>query len=92
MPHPLINKRKPAMTSSRLLSFDELLREVPEEKRHLLDKKVKYIHLENIAKKLLEWREVLPYLLESDAEEEEETIAEDFKTTKRRRLVRSGLK
>ena len=53
---------------------------------------MKYINLAKIAKKLIDWREVLPYLLESDAEEEEETIIEDFKTTKRRRLVHSGLK
>jgi len=82
------------MTSSRLLSFDELLCElVPEEKQHLLDSKVENNrHLAKIAQKLIEWREVLPYLLESDAEEAEEAIVEDFKKTKRRRLVHSGLK
>lgn len=76
------------MTSSRLLSFEELLCEVPEVKRHLLDSKVKNNrHLANIARELNEWRELLPYLLESDAEEAEETIVEDFRKTKRRRLV-----
>jgi len=52
-----------------LLLFDELLCEVQEDKWHLLDNKVKYINLEKIANKLIEWREVLPNLLESDAEE-----------------------
>ena len=80
------------MTSSRLLSFDELLCKVPEEKRHLLDNEVKYINLAKIAEKLTEWQKVLPYLLESDAEEEEETILQDFQNTDRRRLVHSGLK
>jgi len=76
------------MTSSRLLSFEELLCEVPEKKWHLLDSKVKSNrHLANIARELNEWRELLPYLLEGDAEEAEETIVEDFRKAKRRRLV-----
>ena len=75
------------MTSQRLLSFEELLRRVPEERRYLLDRKVE--NLAKIAQKLIEWRDVLPYLMESDAEETEETIVEDFRKTKRRRLVHS---
>ena len=79
------------MASSPLLSFEELLRKVPMKKRYLLDRKVKNNrHLSKIAQKLSEWREVLPYLLESDAEAAEEAIADDFRKTKRRRLVHSG--
>ena len=78
------------MASSPLLSFEELLRKVPMEKRYLLDRKVENNRqLSKIAQKLSEWREVLPYLLESDAEEAEEAIADDFRRTKRRRLVHS---
>ena len=79
------------MASSPLLSFEELLRKVPMKKRYLLDRKVENNrHLSKIAQKLSEWRDVLPYLLESDAEEAEEAIADDFRRTKRRRLVHSG--
>lgn len=75
------------MTSSCLLSFEELLRKVPGEKRHLLDRKVENSrHLARIAQKLIEWREVLPFLLENDTEE---AITENYKKTKRRRLVHS---
>lgn len=78
------------MTSSRLLSFEELLRKVPGEKRHLLDRKVENSrHLARIAQRLTEWKEVLPFLLENDTEEAEEAITEDYKKTKRRRLVHS---
>jgi len=78
------------MTSSRLLSFEELLRKVPVEKWHLLDRKVENSrHLARIAQRLTEWREVLPFLLENDTEEAEEAITEDYKKTKRRRLVHS---
>lgn len=53
-----------------------------------MDSKVKNNrHLANIARELNEWRELLPYLLEGDAEEAEDTIVEDFRKTKRRRLV-----
>ena len=77
--------------TSRLPSFEKPLCEVPEEKRHLLDSKVKNNrHLANFARELNEWRELLPYLfklLEGDGEEAEDTIVEDFRKTKRRRLV-----
>ena len=80
------------MTSSQLLSFEELLRRVPEERRYILDRKVENNrHLAKIAQKLIEWRDVLPYLMESDAEEAEETIVDDFRRTRRRRLVHSRL-
>ena len=81
-----------AMTSSCLPSFQGLLRKVPVEKRHLLDGKVENSrHLAKIAQKLIAWREVLPFLLENDTEEAEEAIIDDFKKTKRRRLVHSGV-
>ena len=92
--HDVIDKQTEmlAMTSRRFLSFEELLRRVPEERRYLLDRKVENNrHLAKIAQKLIEWREVLPYLMESDAEEVEEAIVEDFRKTRRRRLVHSRL-
>jgi len=78
------------MTSPRSPSFEELLRRLPEEKRYLLDRKVKSDRkLAEIARKVTGWRDVLPYLIENDTEEAEETIAENNRTIERRRLVTS---
>jgi len=73
------------MTSLRSLSFEELLCRLPEEKRYLLDCQVENDrHLAEIARKIIGWRQVLPYLMAGESEETEEAILETYQTTERR--------
>ena len=74
----------------RLLSFEELLCRVPEEKRYLLDCQVENDrHLAEIAWKLTDWNLVLPYLIARGSVETEEGILGNYRTVERRRLVTS---
>lgn len=87
-----INKHK-SMTSSELLSFEELLCEFgfPKEKRYLLNRRVeKDSHLAKIAKKIKRWRGLVPYLIAQDSEQAEQGILEDYPTYDRRRSVYTG--
>ena len=70
---------------ANLLSFEEILRAVPEEKQHLLDSKVEEDQLAKIANNLTQWQDVVPYL--GLKETDEIAIKEDHGTTGRRRLV-----
>ena len=78
------------MVSPRLLSFEELLCRVPEEKRYLLDCQVESDrHLAEIARKITDWNLVLPYLIARESVEVEEAILGNYQTVERRRLVTS---
>ena len=78
------------MASLRSLSFEQLLRRVPYEKRYLLDCQVESDwHLAEIARKVTDWNLVLPYLIVKDSVEVEEAILGNYQTVERRRLVTS---
>ena len=70
------------------LSFEEILCRVPENKRYLLDAKVENDrHLMKIARKIPDWQEVLPYLIENEVEVTEAAILEEHRKPERRRLA-----
>jgi len=81
------------MASTQLLSFEELLCKLLEEKRYLLDCKVANDrHLAEIAQELIGWKQVLPYLMAEESEKTEEAIDETYQKTESKRLVSSELK
>ena len=70
------------------LSFEEILCRVSENKRYLLDAKVENDrHLVEIARKIPDWQEVLPYLIETEVEVTEAAILEEHRKPERRRLA-----
>ena len=76
------------MASPRSLSFEELLRRVPENERYRLDWKLNNErHLAEIARQLrqvTDWNLVLPYLISWGAVETEEVILGNYHTVERR--------
>ena len=71
---------------AKIPTFEEFLgRTVPEEKQHLLVRKVEDYRLAKLAKKVGQWENIAPFLGLEEADEEE--IKEDKDTAERRRLV-----
>ena len=74
-----------AVVSTPKASLEQILATIPLEGQRILDQKVSDIHLDEIARELINWKSVCTKLTISEAEEE--AIKEENRSTDERRYL-----